>query len=82
MEKHEKFTEWALAQGIKINGVAAHRFPGRGLGIVAKKKHEVPRPDSQVPLLKCHLFCPTSVMLSPGWCFRDSLGYAPFLGSY
>jgi len=41
MEKHENFTEWACAQGVKINGVAAHRFPGRGLGIVAKRKHEV-----------------------------------------
>ena len=41
MEKHEKFTDWALTQGVKINGIAAHKFPGRGLGIVAKKKHQV-----------------------------------------
>ena len=35
MEKHEAFTMWALNQGVKLHGVAAHRFPGRGLGIVA-----------------------------------------------
>lgn len=35
MEKHETFTKWALDQGVKLHGVAAHRFPGRGLGIVA-----------------------------------------------
>lgn len=35
MEKHKAFTEWALKQGVKLHGVAANRFPGRGLGIVA-----------------------------------------------
>lgn len=35
MEKHELFTNWALCQGVELNGVAAHGFPGRGLGIVA-----------------------------------------------
>ncbi|KAJ5040333.1 uncharacterized protein L3040_005989 [Drepanopeziza brunnea f. sp. 'multigermtubi'] len=40
MEIHEEFTEWAVAQGIKINGIAAHKFEGRGLGIIATQKHE------------------------------------------
>jgi hypothetical protein len=41
MEIHEEFTNWAVERGVKINGVAAHKFEGRGLGIIATKKHEV-----------------------------------------
>jgi len=41
MEIHKDFTEWAVARGVKLNGIAIHRFPGRGLGIVAEKKIEV-----------------------------------------
>jgi hypothetical protein len=26
---------------VKLNGIAIHRFPGRGLGIIAEKKLEV-----------------------------------------
>ncbi|KAG9229157.1 hypothetical protein BJ875DRAFT_387950 [Amylocarpus encephaloides] len=37
MDAHERFTEWSKAQGVEINAIAPHRFPGRGLGIVAKK---------------------------------------------
>jgi hypothetical protein len=37
MENHREFTEWAVARGVEINGIAAHRFPGRGLGIIAEK---------------------------------------------
>lgn len=38
MEIHKEFAEWAVARGVKINGVAAHRFPGKGLGIIAEKQ--------------------------------------------
>jgi hypothetical protein len=41
MEKHVKFTEWAQAEGVVINGVAAHKFHGRGLGIIAEKNFKV-----------------------------------------
>lgn len=41
MEKHEAFKKWALSQGVKLYGVKAHRFPGRGLGIVATEAAEV-----------------------------------------
>lgn len=41
MEIHEEFTEWAVKNGVKINGVAAHKFEGRGLGVIATKRHEV-----------------------------------------
>jgi hypothetical protein len=41
MDKHEEFTRWAELQGVKIYGLAAHHFSGRGLGIVATEKHEV-----------------------------------------
>ncbi|KAH8587570.1 hypothetical protein B0O99DRAFT_526624 [Bisporella sp. PMI_857] len=39
MEEHEQFTEWALTQGVKINGVTVHKYSGRGLGIIATEKH-------------------------------------------
>lgn len=41
MEKHEEFTAWAVSKGAKIHGIAAHAFPGRGLGIIATEKLEV-----------------------------------------
>jgi hypothetical protein len=41
MEIYKEFTEWAVARGVKLNGIAIHRFPGRGLGIIAEKKLEV-----------------------------------------
>jgi hypothetical protein len=41
MDSIEEFTEWAIARGLKLNGVAAHRFPGRGLGIIAEKTLKV-----------------------------------------
>ncbi|KAL4973759.1 hypothetical protein BDW66DRAFT_99119 [Aspergillus desertorum] len=34
-EKHEQFTQWAVSQGIIVNGVGPANFPGRGLGIIA-----------------------------------------------
>ncbi|PYH80763.1 ribosomal N-lysine methyltransferase [Aspergillus uvarum CBS 121591] len=39
-EQHEAFTEWALSQGIIINGVSPARFPGRGLGMIATRHVE------------------------------------------
>lgn len=36
-EDHERFTEWAVSQGILVNGVAPARFPGRGLGMIATR---------------------------------------------
>jgi hypothetical protein len=44
MEKHLDFTNWAISKGVKLNGVVAHRFPARGLGIMAEEKHEVGKP--------------------------------------
>jgi len=41
MEIHEEFTRWAVEKGVKINGIKAHRFEGRGLGIIAEKDFEV-----------------------------------------
>ncbi len=43
MDVHKEFTEWAIARGVKLNGIAAHRFVGRGLGIIAEKKLAVCR---------------------------------------
>ncbi|KAL4924917.1 uncharacterized protein BDV17DRAFT_202253 [Aspergillus undulatus] len=36
-EEHEQFTQWAVSQGIIVNGVGPARFPGRGLGMVAMR---------------------------------------------
>ena len=41
MEKHIEFTKWVITQGVTINGIAAHKFPGRGLGIIAEKNLKV-----------------------------------------
>lgn len=41
MDSQETFTQWGQARGVKLNGIAAHRFPGRGLGIQAVKRIEV-----------------------------------------
>jgi hypothetical protein len=41
MDIHKEFTEQAVAQGVKLNGIAARRFPGKGLGIIAEKKLKV-----------------------------------------
>ncbi|KAK0127103.1 hypothetical protein ONS96_006661 [Cadophora gregata f. sp. sojae] len=50
MEIHEAFTEWALDKGIKINGIAAHTFEGRGVGIIAEKRHAANEVLLNVPL--------------------------------
>jgi hypothetical protein len=52
MEIHEEFTKWAVDRGVKINDVSAHRFNGRGLGIIADKKLEVCKTT-----YTCGLFC-------------------------
>lgn len=41
MELHRDSTKWALAHGVTLNGIAAHRFPGKGLGIIAEKDFDV-----------------------------------------
>ncbi len=47
MEIHEKFTEWAIEKGVKINGIRPHRFEGRGLGIIAERDFKVRRTSSR-----------------------------------
>ncbi|OAP54652.1 hypothetical protein AYL99_11100 [Fonsecaea erecta] len=34
----DRLTKWAVSHGIKVNGIAAHRFPGKGLGVIAKRR--------------------------------------------
>jgi hypothetical protein len=38
MEKHREVTQWAIAKGVKINGFAPLRFPGRWFGIIAERR--------------------------------------------
>ncbi|EXJ61184.1 uncharacterized protein A1O5_11976 [Cladophialophora psammophila CBS 110553] len=38
MGTRHDLTKWAVCNGIKVNGVAAHRFPGKGMGIVAERR--------------------------------------------
>ncbi|GES65398.1 ribosomal N-lysine methyltransferase [Aspergillus terreus] len=47
---HERFTEWALSQGIEVNGVSPARFPGRGLGMIATRNIEEDEAIVIVPL--------------------------------
>jgi len=37
-DTHHEFEEWAVAQGMRPNGIATKNFPGRGLGIIAEKE--------------------------------------------
>ncbi|KAK2629696.1 hypothetical protein QTJ16_000516 [Diplocarpon rosae] len=50
MDIHEEFTKWAVQKGVKINGIAAHKFEGRGLGIIAEKKLKANTSLLTVPL--------------------------------
>lgn len=36
-----EFTEWANAQGVKIDGVAIQEYPGRGFGLVSERSIKV-----------------------------------------
>jgi len=40
-DTHHEFEEWAVAQGMRPNGIATKNFPGRGLGIIAEKEFNV-----------------------------------------
>ncbi|KAK8016258.1 hypothetical protein PG993_014447 [Apiospora rasikravindrae] len=37
MEPHEQLLQWAEAKGVKLDGIAPQRLPGRGMGIVATR---------------------------------------------
>ena len=37
----ESFINWALAQGVTLNGIAALRRPGTGVGFIAERTIEV-----------------------------------------
>jgi len=41
MEDHDNFREWVTKRGVKINGITAHKFEGRGVGLVAEERLEV-----------------------------------------
>lgn len=41
MSDHDNLTEWALGRGYKLNGIKAHSFTGRGLGVIADRNIEV-----------------------------------------
>ncbi|KAI2634881.1 SET domain-containing protein [Hypomontagnella submonticulosa] len=44
MEPHEELLDWATSQGVKLNGIAPKRIPGRGIGLVATRNirpHEI-----------------------------------------
>ncbi|QSS54003.1 SET domain-containing protein [Histoplasma capsulatum var. duboisii H88] len=48
--EHEKFTEWAISQGVEINGVAPAQFPGQGVGIAAQRNIDVGEVIVRVPI--------------------------------
>ncbi|GIC86574.1 uncharacterized protein Aud_002948 [Aspergillus udagawae] len=49
-EIHDRFTEWAISQGVIVNGVAPARFPGRGLGMISTRAIEKEEVILTVPL--------------------------------
>jgi hypothetical protein len=40
--EHELFTSWAKERGVQISGVGPAKITGRGLGMVALTRIEVP----------------------------------------
>ncbi|RAL67807.1 hypothetical protein DID88_008534 [Monilinia fructigena] len=50
MQIHHEFTQWAVSQGVIINGIAPFRFPGKGLGLVANRDFEIGDTLVQVPI--------------------------------
>jgi hypothetical protein len=40
-EIHDRFMEWAISQGVIVNGIAPARFPGSGLGMISTRAIEV-----------------------------------------
>jgi hypothetical protein len=40
-EQHTAFMQWAIAQGVKVNGVEPAKIPGRGLGMIATRDIQV-----------------------------------------
>lgn len=54
-EQHTAFMQWAIAQGVKVNGVEPARIPGRGLGMIAIR-------DVQVRILALHIISPYSLV--------------------
>ena len=41
MEPNEQLLQWAEAKGVKLDGIAPQRLPGRGMGIVATRSIQV-----------------------------------------
>ena len=41
METLKDLTKWAVARGVKLDGIAAHKFPGKGLGVIAQENLHV-----------------------------------------
>ncbi|KAG4027035.1 hypothetical protein MFRU_033g00060 [Monilinia fructicola] len=50
MQIHHEFTQWAVNQGVIINGIAPFRFPGKGLGLVANRDFKIGDTLVQVPI--------------------------------
>ena len=57
MDTHKEFAEWVVARGVKVNSIAAHRFPGRGLGIIAEKNFKARSEASLVFPFHLFLYC-------------------------
>ena len=50
-------TKWGASHGAMINGVSAHQFPGKGLGIVAERRLEVCNSNTSRPSLPVFMRC-------------------------
>ncbi|KAJ9613983.1 hypothetical protein H2200_002119 [Cladophialophora chaetospira] len=44
-----ELTRWAASHGAKIKGIAAHKFPGKGLGVIAERRLEAGETILEIP---------------------------------
>lgn len=49
MDQHEEFTAWAVERGVEINGISAHKWDGRGVGIKADRDIEAGETILEIP---------------------------------
>lgn len=62
MDIHKEFTKWAAVLRVKLDGIATHRFPSRGFGIIAERELKVSR--ARQVFFICLINLPLSFALS------------------
>ncbi|OJJ43428.1 hypothetical protein ASPZODRAFT_944827 [Penicilliopsis zonata CBS 506.65] len=79
-EAHEKFTKWAISQGVEASGVSPARFHGRGLGMIATRGIEKGELILSVPLQV--MLTTDSIPLSFATRFADDISVHGLLAAF